>query len=138
MTHDQNTRSRPDLLLNSDMYNRSMKKLLVYLFDKTFGRIVRQTQQSLILNKKLTLQSAIHDLSITDSANYVYQTMTQAVSLQTRQEIWAYSLARPSLIASELTPPTLSCFGIWSVERRVNKLFRSKHANVKYFWVRFF
>jgi hypothetical protein len=95
-----------------------MKNMVVHIFDKTLGKILRLSQRALLSNDVLTVQSAVLELSIRDTASYVYQNLTQAMRFQTRQEIWAYSLAQPILRTNErATPPPLVLeFGVWKGE----------------------
>jgi hypothetical protein len=92
-----------------------MKKFLSFLFDKTLGKFVRLSQRALLLPSELNLHTAVHELSIRDTANYVYNSLTRARIFKTRQDIWAYSLNQPSLKFNEADLLILE-FGVWKGE----------------------
>jgi hypothetical protein len=94
-----------------------MKLFLYSLFNKTIGKFLRLAQRSLLEDKsKPDLHSVVYELSIRDTASYVYSTLTQAMAFKSRLELWAYSLQQSSLSNVHQDSILILEFGVWKGE----------------------
>jgi Methyltransferase domain len=82
-------------------------------FDRTFGKIIRIFQRSLINRKPvdLTLQDLVNQNAVQDSALYAIKNFSESMQFDARSELWSYCLnINPSRIG------IVAEFGVWKGE----------------------
>jgi hypothetical protein len=91
-----------------------MKKLLFNCFNRTFGIIFRAIQMTLHDRSAPTgLLAQVHQIAVSESAEYAVSNFSEAMMFNRRQELWDYCLRRvPSL---QLGGVILE-FGVWKGE----------------------